>query len=210
MIEAAYAARLEADARAADTRTEIAGGTRLSTPALPDIWDLNVAMLAPWATDADVAAAAELDVRRITLFRDYDGPVPAGFATVERCLLMTYEGEPPPPPAETAEIAYPQHEGEEAYADQIAELHRRQAAAGARTYGIDGVAWAVVANGCIDDVWVVEDRRGEGLGRVVTTAALAAGGWFLWCLEDDPRPQTLYRSLGLREAGRVVQLTRSG
>jgi GNAT superfamily N-acetyltransferase len=155
-----------------------------------------------------VLEAAALDIRRITLFRAYDGPIPLGFRTVERSLLMAFEGEPPAMPPEVGELPHPQHQGEEAYADQLEELHRRQAAAGARTFGIERTAWAVVANGCIDDVWVEEPRRGEGLGRIVMTAALAAGGWFLWCLEDDPRPQTLYRSLGLRETGRVVQLTR--
>ena len=62
--------------------------------------------------------------------------------------------------------------------------------------------------GAIDDVWVLEDRRGRGLGRALTTAALAAGGWFLLCDVDDPRPQGLYRAMGFTDAGRVVNLTR--
>ena len=69
MTEAAFAARVEADARSADARTGISGGVWLSTPSLPDIWDLNVALLGPATTDADVAGGRRLDVRRITLFR---------------------------------------------------------------------------------------------------------------------------------------------
>jgi ribosomal protein S18 acetylase RimI-like enzyme len=78
---------------------------------------------------------------------------------------------------------------------------------GARCVGIrrEGrfVAWAQVVNGAIDDVWVFEPLRGQGLGRAVTTAAIACGGWFLWTDAADPRPQALYRSLGFAEAGRA-------
>jgi GNAT superfamily N-acetyltransferase len=88
-------------------------------------------------------------------------------------------------------------------------MYDAYAAAGARTLAMGTVAWAVVANGCIDDVYVVEPERGRGLGRLITAAALAHGGWFLWTAEDDPRPQTLYRSLGMETIGRVVQLTRA-
>lgn len=89
-------------------------------------------------------------------------------------------------------------------------MYERQDAAGARTFAIGEIASAVVANGCIDDVFVIETERRRGLGRTMTTAALAAGGWFLWCLEDDPAPQALYRSLGMTVAGRVVQFTSPG
>ncbi len=83
---------------------------------------------------------------------------------------------------------------------------------GARAVAVrrDGafVAWAQVAAGCIDDVYVVPPLRGHGLGRAITRAAMAAGGWFLFTEVADPRPQALYRSLGFEEAGRLVQLTR--
>ena len=69
------------------------------------------------------------------------------------------------------------------------------------------LAWAQLANGAIDDVWVWPDARGRGLGRAVTAAAVAAGGWFLGTAVR-PRPQGLYRSLGFEERGRLVQLTR--
>ena len=83
---------------------------------------------------------------------------------------------------------------------------------GSRALGVrrDGVfvAWAQVAEGCIDDVHVVPPLRGQGLGRAITLAAVAAGGWFHFTDVEDPRPQTLYRSLGFVDAGRAVQLTR--
>jgi GNAT superfamily N-acetyltransferase len=210
--ERCFAARAAADTRSADSSEEIGGGIRLSTPTLPDIWDLNVALLGPDATDDEVAAALALDVRRVTLFRSFSGPVPEG-STVERSLLMVADDPPPAMPEGVEEVdfrALSQARAalEDEYADQIAAMHARQAAAGARTFAVGEVAWAVLADGCIDDVFVVEARRGEGLGRAVTQAALAHGGWFLWCAQDDPRPQALYRSLGMVEAGRVVQFTR--
>lgn len=208
-VERAFAARVAADARSADSAEDIGGGVLLRTPSLPDIWDLNVAMLGPGASDADVAAACELEVRRVTIFRDYSGSVPPSF-DVERSLLMVREGPPPPVPPEVVEVDGPLMHEEDEHAAQMAEMHRRQAAAGARTFAIGKVASAVVADGCVDDVFVVESERGRGLGRTITTAAVAHGGWFLWTEAADPRPQGLYRSLGFAEAGRVVQLTRRG
>jgi len=70
------------------------------------------------------------------------------------------------------------------------------------------VAWAQVANGAIDDVYVEPAARGQGLGRAVTIAAVACGGWFLWTDAADPRPQGLYRSLAFAAHGRLLQLTR--
>jgi GNAT superfamily N-acetyltransferase len=211
----AYEARATADARSADSATEVGGGVWLRTPSLPDIWDLNVAMLGPGATDADVEAACGLELRRVTLFRDHGGPFPPGFS-VDRCLLMVHDGGPVEMPDGVAEVdfralgpARRRAHGAD-HLDQIEAMHERQAAAGARTFAHGETAWSVLANGCVDDVFVVEEARGRGLGRAVTAAAVAQGGWFLWCLEDDPRPQALYRSLGFGVAGRVVQLTRGG
>jgi GNAT superfamily N-acetyltransferase len=211
---AAFAARVAADVAAGGSASPIPGGTCVRTPALPDIWDLNVALLGPEATDGDVAGALALAVRRVTMFRAYDGPVPDGWQ-VARSLLMVAGDNPPAAPPEVAEVDHRTLQSvrdtfEPEHADQVRAMYDAFAAAGARTFAIGRSAWAVVANGCIDDVYVVEPERGRGLGRLVTTAALAHGGWFLWTEAADPRPQALYRSLGMHVIGDVVQLTRPG
>jgi ribosomal protein S18 acetylase RimI-like enzyme len=137
---------------------------------------------------------------------------------------MTYDGDPPPWPEEVDEVdvadlrpdrleMWRADADSEAVAQELADMQVAFGSyPGARALGVrrNGafVAWAQVAEGCIDDVHVVPARRGRGLGRTVTRAALAAGGWFLFTDVGDPRPQTLYRSLGFTDAGRVVQLTR--
>jgi ribosomal protein S18 acetylase RimI-like enzyme len=220
----AYAARVAVDAAAATTTTEVTGGVVLSTPDLPSIWDLNQVMLAPGANAALVEETLHTlppDTKRVTVFEPSD-PVSAvrGFK-VERCLLMVAGEEATAWPdgveqvqaAELRETRVLAYTDEDSPSDALGAMFDRFATApGALMVGahIDGewAAWTSVANGAIDDVWVQPAFRGRGLGRAVSQAALAAGGWFLWTDVADPVPQSLYRSLGMREIGTVVLLTR--
>ena len=215
VVARAYAARLEADAAAADATEPIAGGTLLRTPELPDIWDLNAALLGPGSTGADVLAALGTDgVPRVTVFADCRMEAD-GWRREDDLLMVRGEDAVAAPdgvrevePAVLAPVRIA-----DAFGPQIAAMHDRYAAAGVRTFAWleDGVplAWSALANGCVDDVETVPTARRRGLGRAVTAAALAAGGWFLWCSREDPVPQHLYRSLGMEVAGTVVQFTRA-
>jgi GNAT superfamily N-acetyltransferase len=234
-LAAAFAARLEVDAATAGRSVRVPGGTLLRSPRFPNSWDLNQVVLDPGAGPAEVAAAMELVERelagaahrRISIF-DPAAPVvaPDGWELEEQ-LIMLWPAERPAPawPPGVSEVGVevlrqPHLEmwRSEGIVDAAEELADMQLAFGgftgarsvaARASG-DGrvLAWAQVANGAIDDVWVWPDARGRGLGRAVTAAAVAAGGWFLGCDLADPRPQGLYRSLGFEERGRLVQLTR--
>jgi ribosomal protein S18 acetylase RimI-like enzyme len=226
-LEAGLAARLAVDRAVAASGAPHAGGTLLRTPGWPSSWDLNRLVLAPGSGDAEVAAALgglETTTRRITL------PLPPGAVAVpdgwdaEELLVMLWPREPLEWPEGVVEVTgrdlHPARSAlwsawvdDAASAEQLAAMQLRFAEQpGGRCVAVrDGerfVAWAQVVEGWIDDVWVDEDRRGQGLGRAVTTAAVAAGGWILSTDVADPRPQGLYRSLGFAEAGRIVQLTR--
>jgi ribosomal protein S18 acetylase RimI-like enzyme len=200
LIEDAFAARVTGDAAVAGTALEIPGGVLLRSELA--LRDLNAALLGPTSTDADLAAAlARHEIPRVTVFRDI--AVPAGWEAV-RLVLMGWPGAVPGVPGgpEAVTLATVRPE----------PLSDAFDAAGAQVFALsaDGewIAWAMVIEGCIDDVWVQEPFRGRGHGRAVTQAALAAGGWFLWCLEDDPVPCGLYGSMGFCELGIVVQLSR--
>lgn len=227
-----YALRLAVDRHVAERSSEVPGGVLLRSTRFPSSWDLNQVVLAPGAGAAEVVAGLELAEaaldgaahRRVTVPAPAE-PVEAPDGWLfEELLLMTYEGDPPGWPADVLEVdARELHRARLemwrtiADSDEVAvELAEMQLAfasyPGGRALGVrrDGafVAWAQVAEGCIDDVYVIPSLRGAGLGRAVTRAAVAAGGWYLFTDVADPRPQELYRSLGFREAGRLVQLTR--
>ena len=218
------ATQREFDLAAAGASERVDGGWILTTPEYSASWELNKVLLEPGADAAAVAAAVRLaDLhfdgwghRRVSVPLPAE-PVaaPAGWES-EELLLMVWPGAPPRRPAAVRDIT-----ADELFAARLAdgapeELCRIQApfdrSPGARPLALfedDGIAaWCVVHGGAIDDVWVPESRRGRGLGRLITTAAVAAGGWFLLCDVDDPRPQGLYRSMGFEDAGRMVNLTR--
>jgi GNAT superfamily N-acetyltransferase len=63
----------------------------------------------------------------------------------------------------------------------------------------------------ITQVYVHPERRGDGLGTALTTAAIEAAGSVrdLWIAADDEdRPKLLYARLGFRPAVTMVDLTR--
>lgn len=230
-----FALRLAVDRHVAERSSDVAGGVLLRSARFSHSWDLNQVVLAPGAGADDVAAGialaeATLDGaahRRVTV------PAPAPAAPVDappgweadELLLMTFGGgEVPSWPEDVLEVdAADLHTARldmwrsttdaDAVAQELADMQLAFASyPGARALGVrrEGafVAWAQVAEGCIDDVYVTPPLRGQGLGRAITRAAVAAGGWFLFTDVGDPRPQALYRSLGFEEAGRLVQLTR--
>jgi ribosomal protein S18 acetylase RimI-like enzyme len=225
--ERAYAARVAVDAAAASSATEVPGGILISTPELPRIWDLNQVLLAPGARAELVEftlAGLAADTMKLSIFDPAD-PVPAmrGFR-LEHCLLMMAgdeavtwpESVEQVPPADLRATRVQAYGNESDSAEALGAMFDRYAAASptaalvAARAGVDWAAWASIANGAIDDVWVQPPFRRRGLGRAVTQGALAAGGWFLYTDAADPVPQGLYRSLGMREIGTVVLLTRDG
>jgi GNAT superfamily N-acetyltransferase len=62
----------------------------------------------------------------------------------------------------------------------------------------------------IELVYVRRDRRGQGLGTALTSAAIAAAaGSELWIYADaDDRPRLLYERLGFRPVHTILELTR--
>ena len=234
-LDAAFAARLEVDAATAGRSVRVPGGTLLRSPRFPSSWDLNQVVLDPGAGPEEVAAAigvverelAGAAHRRISIFAP-GAPVvaPDGWELEEQLIMLWPSSRPAPAwPAEVTEVGVEalrrphaemwRCEGIVDAADELADMQLAFGRyPGARPVAAldpgDGrvLAWAQLANGSIDDVWVWPDERGRGLGRAVTAAAVAAGGWFLGTDVTDPRPQGLYRSLGFEERGRLVQLTR--
>jgi ribosomal protein S18 acetylase RimI-like enzyme len=235
-LAASFAARAEVDAWVAGSAVPLEAplrGTLLRSPRFPSAWDLNQVVLAPGA-DADAVRAAvavaerELEGaahRRVTI--SAPAAVVAardGWEREELLVMLAPDVAAGGPwPAGVEEVGASELDRDrlemwrlEGVGDAAAELAAMQLAfasyPGARCVGVrrDGrfVAWAQVVNGAIDDVWVSEPFRGQGLGRAVTRATLACGGWYLWTDVADPRPQGLYRSLGFVDAGRLVQLTR--
>jgi ribosomal protein S18 acetylase RimI-like enzyme len=103
---------------------------------------------------------------------------------------------------------------------QLLDHHRAFGRAGAdeRVFGVveggEVVAWAKrwerdgVAQ--VEDVVVLPEHRGRGLGRAVVEAAAAGGAGltFLVALEDD-WPRELYVRLGFRRVGGIVVATRA-
>ncbi len=227
-----FARHLEVDRFVAGASEDVPGvGVLLRSPRFPHSWDLNQVVLAVGATMEDVARAVEVAEaalegaahRRLTVPAPTEEVVAPDGWEREELLVMEVSGSLPwpdgvevvePRALRSARLEMWRAFNDDAVAEELADMQEAFAAyPGARVLGVadaDGayVAWAQVANGCIDDVWVVEPRRGSGLGRAVTTAAVAAGGTYLWTDVGDPRPQGLYRSLGFAETGRIVQLTR--
>jgi GNAT superfamily N-acetyltransferase len=224
-LAAGLAARLAVDRWTAGSVEELPEGTLLRTPAWRVSWDLNQLVLRPGSAGFD-ASRLDPDTMRVTI-PEPAGPigVPDGWGA-EESLAMVFEGDRPPWPwpagverttgealHETRLALWRAWLSSEEDALALAEMQRHfttfpGALCVAVREGDAWIGWAQVANGCIDDVWVGEPFRGRGLGRALTQAAVCAGGWFLTTDARDPRPQGLYRSLGFRAVGRVVQLTR--
>jgi ribosomal protein S18 acetylase RimI-like enzyme len=232
-LAAAYADRLASDEAAVDEVRRVADppGTLLVSRGFPASYDLNRLVLELGGGDIARACAVAAEALphaarpRVTAWAP-GGPVSHPGWEREEQLVMVFHGEPPPWPDGVEEVpaarlhrprlAAWRAEGTvpDAVAIQLSAMqtHAVEAAGGRCVAAVeDGatVAWANALRGSVDDVWVTPERRGHGLGRAVVSAALAAGGWHLTCDVDDPRPQGLYRSLGFREVGRLVHLTRS-
>ena len=218
------ATQREFDLAAAGEHQRVDGAWILTTPEYSVSWELNKVLLEEGADAAAVARGVRLADEHFDGWghRRVSVPLPSEPVAApdgwdrEELLVMVWPGEPPPRPAAVRDIT-----AEELFAARLAdgapeELCRIQTpfdrAPGAHPLALfedESIAgWCVVHGGAIDDVWVLERCRGRGLGRLLTTAAVAVGGWFLLCDVGDPRPQGLYRSMGFEDAGRVVNLTR--
>jgi GNAT superfamily N-acetyltransferase len=194
------------------------------TPEFPTSWEVNKVALEPGARPADVGRAISLAEERFGAFahRRVSVPDPAAEVVapdgwqIETLLAMRWDGPAPDRPAGVEDITPDELFAARVHAGAPAEWARIQtpfdAGPGTRPLALleDGEirAWCVIHGGGIDDVYVLPPHRGRGLGRAISVAAVAAGGWFLTCDAADPRPQGLYRSLGFVDAGRLVHLTR--
>ena len=232
-LETALAAHLAYDAVIAGRSEPVDGGMILRSSRFPASWDLNQVVLGPGADAAAVARGVALaeerlagaDYRRVTVFGPAEEVVaPPGWARLALLVMVLPEGEPvawPPAvrivdPASLHELRLEVWRGLAGpeRAPQLADMQRAFATGpGAQCLAVhaDGGAvagWCQVHAGGIDDVWVVERFRSRGLGKTLVLGAIAAGGWYLNCDINDPRPQALYRKLGFRDAGLIVQLTR--
>lgn len=223
MIADAYAALVAGDGRIATSCEAVEGGVRLRMPELPDIRDNNAAVLAPGADRALVAGllAADPQLRRVIAFGPAEDLAVDGW-DAQPMLVMARDGEAPDWPAGVArvDVAVLRAARAEALAgfpagerEQMRALQERQAAVGTLVAVLRegrALAWAQVLAGVVDDVFVVPEARGTGLGRAVVRAAMSAGGRFLVVDEANDVALGLYRSLGFADAGRLLELTRAG
>ncbi len=211
----AYEARVAGDRRVATSWEPVPGGVRLRTPELRASRDYNGVVLAPGAP-----FAIDDDVRRVNAF-DFAGPVPDGWDAIEM-LVLAFAGPAPAMPgavspvgiaivrAARAEVWRSYGLGD-ADVEQMLEMQTREAAAGTLLAHVrDGIplAWAQVVGGYIDDVFVAEAERGRGLGRLLTVAAMASGGRFLFVEPGNEAALRLYCGLGFAQAATLTQLTR--
>ena len=210
-----YEARGAGDCRVAASCTEIPGGVRLSTPALPFVRDYNGVVLAPGA-----AFEVPDDVQRVNAF-DLPGEVPDGWEG-QRLPVLGFDGPAPAMPAEVAEVdgaalaparaeMWRSFGVEEPALAQMLHMQALQAAAGRLFAVMDAgrpLGWAQVIEGFVDDVFVEVTARRQGLGRALSRAAMAAGGRFLTVEPDNEPAVALYRSLGFEDAGTLSHLTR--
>ena len=232
-LERALSAHLAYDEVIAGSASDVEGGGRLlRSERFPASWDLNQVVLPPGAGNADVARAVTVaereldgaDYRRVTVFgASEEITAPDGYAKEVLLVMVLPDGPLPEWPEGVREVDPAVLRPlrlelwstwvDASRAPQLAEMqHAFASGPGARCLaayeGSEIVGWCQVHAGGIDDVWVFEPHRGRGLGKRVTLAAMAAGGWYLNCDVKDPRPQGLYRKLGFRDAGVIVQLTR--
>jgi ribosomal protein S18 acetylase RimI-like enzyme len=217
LIDEAFAALVAGDKQVATRWSPVPGGVRFDTPELPEVRDYNAVVLGPGAR-----LQAPGGVTRVIAFEPVGDP-PAGW-DCEFLAAMAYVGEPPAAPAGVAPVesaalreartaVWREHGvGDEELA-QVLEMQDRQAAAGtllAVTQDEQPVGWVQVVAAVIEDVYVLAAARGQGHGRALTLAAMAAGGRFLTVEPDNTPAVELYRSLGFVAIGTVVQCTRPG
>jgi GNAT superfamily N-acetyltransferase len=149
----------------------------------------------------------------------------------ERLLWMRHEASPPPDPdVAVEEVAYDAvHDlrltwhDEDSPTEGLTELHRweREIALCRHTRVLavreagSPVAFAQLERDGgaaeIAQVYVHPSRRGNGLGRAVTLAAIAAAGDVrdLWiCADDEDRAKELYTRLGFRPAWATIEFLR--
>jgi ribosomal protein S18 acetylase RimI-like enzyme len=221
----AVAAQIESDCAVAGRVERVEGAVVLLTPDFSSSWELNKVRLDPGAGPEEVARGIELAEEFFAGFahRRVCVPLPEGEVVAppgwqtEELLLMVWSGGEPPWPEGVRDITADELFSLRVAAGSTLELARIQApfdtAPDARALALfeadEARGWCVLHGGCIDDVYVHAADRGRGFGKAITLAGVAAGGWFLLCDVDDPRPQGLYRALGFTDAGRVVNLTRA-
>jgi ribosomal protein S18 acetylase RimI-like enzyme len=223
-VREALEAQREFDLAVAGAHERVDGGWLLLTPEFSRSWELNKVLLDPGAGATEVARGIALAEERYDGFEHRRVCVPDPREEVvappgwqaEVLLVMLGPDRRPPWPEAVREVDPQTLYDARVAAGATPDDARLQIPFGngpdARplAHYEDGAitGWCELHGGSIDDVWVLEPHRGRGIGRALTRAAMAAGGWFLLCDEADPRPQTLYRSLGFTDAGRVVNLTR--
>jgi predicted GNAT family acetyltransferase len=224
--------------------TEVRGwslGSALITPEMPKVWDSSYFRVegsdggdgesvaeetARVAAAAGLAHAAVVVTEGAVATRLRPGLLSAGFDET-RFVLMALRSVPPEPEiqiesASFADVAPSRREltletfhGDQALADQLAELDRRlEATIGGRWFAIsDGGrivsrAWLLAANGVgqVEDVATSASHRGRGLARATVSAAARASHrdgndpTFVVADSGETTPK-LYRKTGFEPLG---------
>lgn len=229
---AAIAWRRSQDALQCDSVEPWQHGSVLRTPTVPDYWDANVVRVedAGVPAEAMLAAAdhhlADATHRKLVIEDEPTGAAArpffdaAGWLT-ERHAMLRRVGPPPAiahdvrevPLAATRELRlewYGEHGSEAFMAAQEPIWARR----GMRAFmaGADGFVTLARGPGAveIDGLYVTPDARGDGVGRSLVAAALAAGGEDVcWIITDDEgRARPLYERLGFETQWRFYDVVR--
>jgi ribosomal protein S18 acetylase RimI-like enzyme len=232
----------------------VPGAVALTTPSLPNVWELNLLLAAPalgadevagmFAACEEVQGASGLLHRKLRLSEARDRDEQAVGAGARRLgwrfdneLLMVRRRAPdrgpvgggvtdvdPDAVARASELFLrrePHGRNPDVRRQLVAQYERWEASAPrARRLGVvqDGrvVAWCrLYEDGRlteIDDVSVLHDQRGRGLGRMLIEAALAEvpdDRVLFLCADPDDWPQRLYSRLGFEVVGRRVGATRA-
>ncbi len=215
------------DDGAADEVEHLGWATVVSTPSLPDVWDLNHLRVQDRGVPAAVALA-EAERRglpKVLWETAPEGRVPRG--RVEREVAMVHDqsreaadgAEPEvvqlrPRERDALILAVLRDDPERAHlAEPMLAANRRwhraveTVALGARAPdgSLAGHAWVFRHEGAaqIEDVNVLSAHRGRGLGTALVRAAIAhsrPGEPLLILADADDRPQRLYARLGFRPA----------
>ena len=208
-------------------------GSVLQTPSSPGYWDLNCVRVETSGVDAEtMEAAADTWLAGFRHRKLYVNDEATGAAArpyfeargweTARDVMLLRTGPPPAPEREHAieevEIAGTRALRREWYgpseAQHVIDAEPYAARRGMRAFLAPGkgFAWLVVGEDAmeLDQLYVTEAARGEGLGQALIAAALTAGGRDrAWVVADEEGlAKALYERNGFAAAWRFYGFTR--